>query len=111
MKKRRKFKTGETVRIAQYEIISGTLDTNSCLDGLLFMDGMRKLCGQEFEISQNVKWVYDESRKKMLKCSDIYTLKGAFCDGIGMLGESNCDRCCTYLWKGAWLEKSKPFAG
>jgi hypothetical protein len=105
MKKRKNFTTGEKVRVAEYHKIKETLDANGCLEGLLFMENMRKLCGREFEISRKVKWVYDESSKKMLKCVDIYALRGAFCDGVGMLGGRNCDRCCTYLWKRAWLER------
>jgi hypothetical protein len=105
VKKRRKYKIGERVRIAQYEKIKQTLDTSNCLEGLLFMDGMREICGQEFEISQNVKWVYDECSRKMLKCKGIIALKNVTCDGKEMLGDRDCDRCCTYFWKQDWLEK------
>ena len=107
MKKQGNFTSGESVRIAQYDKIKETLDTDNCLEGLLFMENMARFCGNEFEILQKVNWIYDESTQRMLKCKDIYVLRGVLCDGKGMLGEANCDRCCTLMWKGAWLEKAK----
>lgn len=100
-----KFKRGERVRISSYEKIRKTLDTRNCYEGLFFMESMAKFCGGDYEVLREVKWVYDESSKKMLNCKDIVVLKDLVCDGKGILGENDCDRSCLYFWKTVWLEK------
>ena len=100
-----KFKRGERVRISSYETIKKTLDVNNCYEHLLFMERMAKFCGGDHEVLRQVKWVYDECSKKMLRCKDIVVLKGLVCDGKGVLNGKDCDRSCLYFWKTAWLEK------
>jgi hypothetical protein len=105
-KRKTKFKPGGRVRILPYEKIRETLDENNCYEGLLFMEGMAKFCGGDYEILKEVKWLYEEYSMKMLKCKDIVVLKDIICDGKGILGGRDCDRSCSYFWKKAWLEKA-----
>jgi hypothetical protein len=102
-----KLKAGNLVRIASYEKIKETLDTNNCCDGLLFMENMSQFCSKEYQILETVKWVCDEYSKKMLRCRDVFVLKDVICDGKGMLEDKDCDRSCHYFWKGAWLEEKQ----
>ena len=100
-----KFKRGERVRVSSYEKIKETLDERNCYEGLLFMESMAKFCGGDYEVLREVKWLYDESSKKMLRGKDIVVLKDLVCDGKGILGGKDCDRSCLYFWKKTWLEK------
>jgi hypothetical protein len=100
------FKRGERVRISSYEKIRGTLDERDRYENLIFMEGMAKFCGGDHEVLREVKWLYDESSNKMLRCRDIVVLKDLVCDGKGILGGKDCDRSCLYFWKTAWLEKA-----
>ena len=100
-----KFKRGERVRISSYEKIINTLDERNCYENLLFMDNMAKFCGGAYEVLREVKWLYDEYSKKMLRANGIVVLKDLICDGKGMLDGKDCDRSCLFFWKTAWLEK------
>ncbi len=100
-----RMRRGERVRILPYEKIRERLDGRGGCEGLMFMDSMVGFCGGEYEVLKEVKWVYDESSMKMLKCEDIVVLKGLICDGKGMLDGRDCDRSCPYFWKKAWLER------
>lgn len=99
-----KFKRGERVRILPYEKIKETLDEKNCYEGLIFMESMAKFCGGDYEVLREVKWLYDEYSKKMLRGKDVVVLKDLVCEGKGMLGEKDCDRSCLYFWKTAWLK-------
>jgi hypothetical protein len=100
-----RFKQGERVRISSYEKIRETLDEKNCYENLIFMDSMAKFCGGDYEVLKEVKWLYDEYSKKMLRCKDIVVLKDLVCDGKGILDGKDCDRSCPYFWKTGWLEK------
>ncbi len=98
-------KAGDVVRVLPYDEIVKTLDENGCHDGLPFMPGMVKYCGQEYTVLKPVRWVFDERRKEMLSLRNIIALSGPVCEGKGMLGAKDCDRCCTLLWKTSWVKK------
>ena len=100
-----KFKPGERVRILPYEKIAETLDERNRYENLFFMEGMAKYSGRDYEVLREVKWLYDENSKKMLRCKDIVVLKDLVCDGKGVLDGKDCDRSCLYFWKTAWLER------
>jgi hypothetical protein len=100
-----KFNRGERVRISSYEKIKETLDERNCYEGLIFMGSMAKFCGGDYEVLREVKWLYDEYSKKMLRCKDIVVLKDLVCGGKGILDGKDCDRSCPYFWKTTWLEK------
>ena len=100
-----KFKPGELVRISSFEKIKQTLDGRNRYENLIFMESMAKFCGEDYEVLREVKWLYDEYNKKMLRCKDIVVLKDLVCDGEGILGGKDCDRSCLYFWKTKWLEK------
>ena len=102
-----KFRPGERVRIASYEKIKETLDEQNRHENLTFMESMAKFCGGDYEVLREVKWLYDECSKKMLRCKDIVVLKDLVCDGKGILGGKDCDRSCLYFWKTKWLEKEE----
>ena len=99
-----KLKRGDRVRISSYEKIKETLDKRNSYEGLIFMKGMAKYCGGDYEVLREVKWLYDECSKKMIDCRDIVVLKDLVCDGKGILDRKDCDRSCLYFWKTAWLE-------
>jgi len=101
-----KFRRGERVRISSYEKIKETLDERGRDENLIFMESMVKFCGGDYEVLREVKWLYDEYSKKMLRCKDIVVLKDLVCDGKGILGGKDCDRSCLYFWKTKWLEKA-----
>lgn len=100
-----KFRRGERVRISSYEKIKETLDERNCYESLIFMESMAKFCGGVYEVLREVKWLYDEYSKKMLRCKDIVVLKDLVCDGKGILDGKDCDRSCLYFWKTTWLGK------
>jgi hypothetical protein len=102
---RLKMKPGEQVQILPYERIAETLDERKRYENLLFMEGMAKFCGGDYEVLREVKWLYDEDSEKMLRCKDIVVLKGLVCDGKGVLEGRDCDRSCLYFWKTAWLKR------
>ena len=100
------FRRGERVRISSHEKIKETLDERHCYEGLIFMESMAKFCGGVYEVLREVKWLYDEHSRKMLKCKDMVVLKDLVCDGKGILDGKDCDRSCLYFWKKMWLEKT-----
>ena len=101
---RKHFKAGDVVSVLPYDEILQTLDEQNCCDGLIFMENMKQFCNREYPVLKHVKWIYDEKYKKMQSCKDIVILDGPVCDGKGMLEGKDCDRCCTLLWKTAWLK-------
>jgi hypothetical protein len=101
-----KCKRGERVRISSYVKIKATLDERNSYEGLIFMESMAKFCGRDYEVLNEVKWLYDEYTMKMLRCKDIVVLKDLICDGKGILGGKDCGRSCPYIWKKTWLEKA-----
>jgi len=106
-----RIKAGDIVRVLPYDRISKTLDENDCHGGLLFMPNMVKYCEREFRVLKPVRWIFDERNKEMLSCRDIIVLSGPVCDGEGMLDGKDCDRCCTLLWKTAWVKSTSQTFG
>jgi hypothetical protein len=105
IKRKKRLRRGERVRVSSFEKIKKKLDAQCCHEGLLFMENMADFCGGDYEVLREVKWSYDESTKKMLRCKDIVVLKDLVCHGKGILDGKDCDRSCLYFWKTAWLEK------
>ena len=97
-------KTGDVVSVLSHDEILQTLDENNCCEGLVFMQNMKQFCGRDYQVLKQVKWIYDEKCKKMQYCKDVVALDGPVCEGKGMLRGRDCDRCCTLLWKTAWLK-------
>jgi len=104
---RKHIKAGDVVSIQPYDQILQTLDEHNCCDGLVFMENMKQFCNKNYTVLKQVKWIYDEKYKKMQSCKDIVILEGPVCEGKGMLEGRDCDRCCTLLWKTAWLKPHK----
>lgn len=96
------FAVGDNVKVLEKEKIAQTLDSDNKLDGCLFMDKMRKFCGQEFKVINVVKHIY---YKKMFKTrAPLYMLEGLMCNGSVGAFDHSCDRSCYLLWHENWLE-------
>lgn len=100
---RHNIRPGDMVEILPYQDIQKTLDEHNCLDGLVFMNNMKQFCNKHYRVLKHVKRIYDEKTRKIQYCADIVALDGLVCEGKGMLDGKDCDRCCTLLWKTAWL--------
>ncbi len=101
---RPRFAAGNIVEVLSYAEISVTLDANRSADGLSFMEGMRRYCGQRLKVLKKVELIFDETAGRMVRMTrDRYILEGAICDGVGTFDKEGCDRCCFYFWSGLWL--------
>jgi len=102
------FEVGDIVEVLGYEEIKKTLDERGFCEGLEFMEGMQRLCGQRLPITKIVRRIYDERARRMIKMKKArYILDGAICDGRGMYDREGCDRCCFYFWSPYWLRRSR----
>ena len=94
-------RVGDWVEVCSKEEILATLDSKGRLDGMPFMPGMFKYCGQRFQ-------VYKSAHKT---CDPIFTgqSRGVAsavhlslrCDGAAFGG---CQAGCLLFWKDAWLK-------
>ena len=100
-----KLASGEWVMILPYEEIKKTLDESNRYDGLEFMLGMRKFCGQKTRVLKPAKTIFDSRITKMIHVRESYLLEGAFCDGRDTFNTEGCDRACFFFWKKEWLRK------
>ncbi|SYZ71858.1 putative cytoplasmic protein [Candidatus Zixiibacteriota bacterium] len=99
------FSPGETVIIKAVTEIQATLDKDGRCEGLQFMLGMRKYCGQEARVLKKVRTIFDERLWKMVKIRDAYLLEKVTCDGRDVFDGEGCDRTCYFFWKSRWLRK------
>ncbi|MBN2099417.1 MAG: hypothetical protein JW753_07460 [Dehalococcoidia bacterium] len=67
--------------------------------GCFFMPGMYKHCGKEYRVFKKVDHFFDETRRGMCKCNNLFLLEGAHCS------KPACDRDCFFFWHVSWLEK------
>jgi hypothetical protein len=92
----------DTVRVKSLAEIRATLDANSKLDGLPFMDEMAAFCGAQARVYRVIDKVYDYGRsREMRRLDDAVLLVGLRCDGSAHGG---CEAACYLIWKAAWLE-------
>jgi hypothetical protein len=94
---------GDWVKVRSKDEIYTTLNERKNFEGCLFIDEMKALCGKKFRVMKNVRSIFDERKLRMVKCRNMVLLEDAFCHGSWPF--NNCDRCCYYFWKEAWLEK------
>jgi hypothetical protein len=99
------FRPGDTVLIKTLPEIQKTLDANGRCEGLQFMLGMRKYCGQEARVLKKVRTIFDERLWKMVKIKDAYLLENITCDGRDVFDGEGCDRTCYFFWKSRWLRE------
>jgi len=98
---------GDIVRVLKEDEIKSTLDENRKHKGCFFMNEMYQHCNQDYVILKEVKFFYDEARKRICKCKDMFMLKGANCSGRQRLYLFPCDRNCFFFWHKDWLKKIK----
>ncbi|HEX9935149.1 MAG TPA: hypothetical protein VGB38_08135 [bacterium] len=94
---------GDWVCIRSREEIGETLDGWKFLGGCRFMDEMYAYCGQRHRVFKQVRNILDERTLRMHKSKDLFILDGLYCKGSWPFKE--CDRCCFFFWKKAWLKK------
>jgi hypothetical protein len=87
----------EFVRIRSKAEIKRSLNRSRRTGGCLFQNDMYDYCGKEYAVFKKVDHFYDEYKKKMCKCKNVYLLEGNYCN--------LCDRHCFNFWHGDWLEK------
>ncbi len=93
---------GDLVRIKSAQAIRATLDAQSCVDGLPFMDEMAEFCGRTARVYRVVDKIYDYGRSSVMRRLDgCVLLAGLRCDGASHGG---CEAACYIVWKACWLE-------
>jgi hypothetical protein len=95
---------GDIVRVRLKDEIQLTLNKQRKTKGCTFQAGMYNYCGKEYRVFKKVENFFDETKQKMCKCSSIYLLEGAYCNGTTAYLHP-CGRSCFYFWQSAWLEK------
>jgi hypothetical protein len=98
-------KPGDEVYILPMSEIRKMLDDKRRTEGLAFMDGMEKYCDMKAKVYKKVNYLYDESKRKMVKCKNMVILEGLICDGKMTYAEEGCDKSCFFFWKESWLKK------
>ncbi len=101
-----RIREGDLVTVLPAEEIRKTLDKKTGKHGgLKFLPPMREYCGKTFRVMKRVRYILDEHDHKMQKVKNVVLLDGVICRGKGIYGRENCDRCCFFFWKDAWLRK------
>ena len=90
---------GDMVRIRSIDEIQKTLDRSGRTRGCLFTPGMYNFCGKEYRVSRTVNHFFDETKRRMCRCNNLFLLEGVHCS------PSTCDRRCFYFWHVSWLQK------
>ncbi len=104
-KKEPQFKCGDVVRVLPKEKIMGTVNPLGDVEGVLVSSQLWEHCGRKFVISKVVTHFFRSDR--MFKCLPmLYMLEGVVCSGEVASFHSHCDRNCSLLWSGQWLEKA-----
>ncbi len=93
---------GELVEVKPIEEILATLDGNRRCRGLLWMNGMRRHCGQQYRVYRRVQRIMLENTGETRNMKDTVLLEGVMCDGRDFGG---CDRSCFHFWREAWLKR------
>jgi hypothetical protein len=97
------FNSGAVVEVRSADEIAATLDADGTLDGVPFMEEMRRFCGRRFR-------VFKRADKICVERPGFFDLKGmqntvfleeVRCDGSAHDG---CGRLCMIFWKEAWLK-------
>lgn len=98
------FAPGDLVEVLSAGEIRATLIPPGVCDGLWFMEGMERFCGQRLRVRTRVTLLFDETRRKMLRVKrPRYILEGAICDGKDAYDREGCDRSCFFFWSPRWL--------
>ena len=86
-----------------YGEIDATLDESGTCEGLEFMEGMKRYCGQRLAVKKRVQMMFDERRWRTVRVRrPRYILEAAICDGNA---RQVCDRCCFFFWSPRWLRR------
>jgi len=98
-------KPGDIVRVLKEDEIKSTLDGNRKHKGCFFMTEMYQHCDKEYTVLKEVEYFYDEAKKRICRCKDIFLLKNVNCSGKQRLYPVSCDRYCLFFWHKNWLKK------
>jgi hypothetical protein len=93
---------GELVEVKSLEEILATLDGNRRNNGLLWMTGMSRYCGQRHRVRRRVERIMLESNGELRNMRNTVLLEGVMCDGAAFGG---CDRSCFHFWREVWLKR------
>jgi len=100
------FAVGDLVTVRSEEEITGTLDAEGKLDGLLFAETMRQYCGESYRVAKIARNYFDEKIFKMFRPRrTLFILEGVICNGQNAAGSHRCDRSCFLLWHPSWLRR------
>ena len=99
-----RIRPGDLVRVCSVREIQQTLDKSRKTNGCTFQSEMYGYCGKEFKVYKKVQYIYNETKRKMVKCRGVYLLEGTFCSGKTAYLK-NCDRNCFFFWQKSWLRK------
>jgi hypothetical protein len=99
------FTTGTRVRVRTREAIEATLDVRRRCCGCPFAEPMFRHCEQEYRVAKQVRFFFDETCRRLVRCRNIVLLEGVYCDGTGYPESGGCDRTCFFFWHTEWLER------
>ena len=91
---------GDWVEVRSEHEILATLDASASLDGLPFMEEMRRFEGRRFRVAARADGFCVEGTSTLRGVADAVFLEGLRCDGEAHGG---CRRACLMVWKEAWL--------
>lgn len=100
-------KQGDTVRVLNREEINKSLDLHNKYNKCQFINEMYKYCDNDYIVLKEIKYFYDEAKRKMCKCKDIFLLQDVTCSGERRAFSKPCDRHCYYFWHKKWIRKIK----
>lgn len=98
-------KTGEWVKVKEFDEIAKSLDSTGRSNGLRFMGEMKQYCGQKFQVEAPIQRLINESDGKMVHLKNTVGLRNVFCDGSCHRG---CPRQSVLLWRESWLQRAEP---
>jgi hypothetical protein len=90
-------------RVRSLGEIRATLDWRGRKEGLMFMPEMARHCGERFRVLRKLDRVF-ECNAHTRPRSALYILEGVQCSGSMLERKGSCDRRCSVLWDGDWLQ-------
>jgi hypothetical protein len=101
---KRQLRSGDVVEVKSFDEISQTLDREGALDGVPFMEEMRRFCGRRLRVYKRADKICSERPNffDLRSMSNAVLLDEVRCDGTAHDG---CGRMCMIFWKEAWLKR------
>jgi len=99
------FREGSLVRVRPVAQIEATLGADGLCGGVKFVpEHMSQYCGGLYVVSGVVRKFYDERDDIFVAPKEAYKLRGVSCSGVQGPDRPSCDRGCSLIWDGHWLE-------